>query len=120
MAPILAYAALHVKYSSNLLFIARFSPLSDVIFPKYSINCKNITFPIKAGLKRGLMGLQPRPIEKTDPSITTYYEQLSDFFIDQLFYFQVEYELPAFIKSAQSIQFRLGQGWANFSHEGQH
>ena len=39
----------------------------------------------------------PGPPTKIGLSITTYYEQLSDFFINQLFYFEVEYELPIFI-----------------------
>ena len=39
----------------------------------------------------------PGPPTKIGLSITTYYEQLSDFFIYQLFYFKVEYELPIFI-----------------------
>ena len=39
----------------------------------------------------------PGPPTKIGLSITTYYEQLSDFFINQLFYFKVEYELPIFI-----------------------
>ena len=39
----------------------------------------------------------PGPPTKIGLSITTYYEQLSGFFINQLFYFKVEYELPIFI-----------------------
>ena len=39
----------------------------------------------------------PGPPTKIGLSITTYYEQLSDFFINQLFYFKVEYKLPIFI-----------------------
>ena len=39
----------------------------------------------------------PGPPTKIGLSITTYYKQLSDFFINQLFYFKVEYELPIFI-----------------------
>ena len=42
------------------------------------------------GLRRGLMRLQPHAHQKIGPLITTYYEQLSDFLVNQLLYFKVE------------------------------
>ena len=53
---------------------------------------------IQGRIKAGADGAAaPGPPTKIGLSITTYYEQLSDFFINQLFYFKVEYELPIFI-----------------------
>ena len=64
--------------------------------------CKAQTLPYQASvqgrIKAGADGAAaPGPPTKIGLSITTYYEQLSDFFINQLFYFKVEYELPIFI-----------------------
>ena len=54
--------------------------------------------PQQGRIKAGADGAAaPGPPTKIGLSITTYYEQLSDFFINQLFYFKVEYELPIFI-----------------------
>ena len=53
---------------------------------------------IQGRIKAGADGAAaPGPPTKIGLLITTYYEQLSDFFINQLFYFKVEYELPIFI-----------------------
>ena len=61
--------------------------------------CYFIYIPESQGrIKAGADGAAaPGPPTKIGLSITTYYEQLSDFFINQLFYFKVEYELPIFI-----------------------
>ena len=54
------------------------------------------------------MRLQLRSTEKIGFSITTYYEQLSEFLINQLFCFKVEYELPTFYYIGLTYKFGLG------------
>ena len=58
----------------------------------------------RAGLRRGLMGLQPQVHRKNRPfDYNVLLTIISDSFINQLFYFKI-----AFIKWVKSIQFRLG------------
>ena len=60
--------------------------------------CGKIGLFAQGRIKAGADGAAaPGPPTKIGLSITTYYEQLSDFFINQLLYFKVEYELPIFI-----------------------
>ena len=98
-----------VYYWTNAVVVLRYIHNTSTRFEVFIANRLNVLhaltsvdqwkrIPGQGRIKAGADGAAaPGPPTKIGLSITTYYEQLSDFFINQLFYFKVEYELPIFI-----------------------